>query len=151
MPARANLFQVVTFAADPLQGNPAFVLSGAGAASDKALAQACAMLRTDVIAVVGEAKNGDAPLKFFRGGGIAQIHIGQRKAAIQKMNMGIVEAGKNLSPGPSPSMETGICFPPPSMREGQGGGSLFFADEPRCVFLMRAQAVLRLDRVTAAL
>ncbi len=65
MPGRANLFQIVTFAADPLQGNPAFVLSGAGDASDRALAQACAMLRTDVIAVVGEANGGDAPLKFF--------------------------------------------------------------------------------------
>jgi PhzF family phenazine biosynthesis protein len=64
MPAKANLFQVVTFAADPLHGNPAFVLSGAGDASDKVLAQACAMLRTDVIAVVGEAKAGDVPLKF---------------------------------------------------------------------------------------
>jgi predicted PhzF superfamily epimerase YddE/YHI9 len=65
MPARANLFQVVTFAVDPLQGNPAFVLSGAGNVSDKALAQACTMLRADVVAVVGEAKGGDASLKFF--------------------------------------------------------------------------------------
>lgn len=65
MPARANLFQVVTFAADPLHGNPAFVLTETGGASDKALASACAMLRTDVIAVVGEGSNGTAPLKFF--------------------------------------------------------------------------------------
>jgi len=65
MPARANLFQVVTFAADPLHGNPAFVLTGTGETSDKALASACAMLRTDVIAVVGDAANGSAPLKFF--------------------------------------------------------------------------------------
>jgi len=65
MPTKANLFQVVTFAADPLHGNPAFVLTGAGDASDKALATACAMLRTDVIAVVGEASNGTTSLKFF--------------------------------------------------------------------------------------
>ena len=65
MPAKANLFQVVTFAADPLHGNPAFVLSGAGDASDKVLAQVCAMLRADVIAVVGEASGGDVPLKFL--------------------------------------------------------------------------------------
>ena len=65
MPAQANLFQVVTFAADPLHGNPAFVLTGTGHASDKALTSACAMLRTDVVAVVGEAANGTVPLKFF--------------------------------------------------------------------------------------
>jgi PhzF family phenazine biosynthesis protein len=65
MPSRANLFQVVTFARDPLHGNPAFVLSGAGDASDLALAQACAVLRTDVVAVVGEPSGGTIPLKFF--------------------------------------------------------------------------------------
>jgi len=65
MPSRANLFQVVTFARDPLHGNPAFVLSGAGDASDLALAQACAVLRADVVAVVGEPSGGDIPLKFF--------------------------------------------------------------------------------------
>ena len=54
MPMRANLFQVVTFAADPLRGNPAFVLSGVGEASDRTLMGACAMLRADVVAVVGE-------------------------------------------------------------------------------------------------
>jgi predicted PhzF superfamily epimerase YddE/YHI9 len=47
MSARANLFQVVTFATDPLHGNPAYVLSGARGASDHVLATACAILRTD--------------------------------------------------------------------------------------------------------
>jgi len=70
MPSKANLFQVVTFAADPLHGNPAFVLSGAGDASDRVLIQACAMLRADVIAVVGEAKGGDVPLKFLTREGV---------------------------------------------------------------------------------
>lgn len=65
MPSRAHLSQVVTFAVDPLQGNPAYVLSETGDTSDKGLAAVCAMLRTDVIAVVGEASNGTAPLKFF--------------------------------------------------------------------------------------
>jgi PhzF family phenazine biosynthesis protein len=65
MSSRANLFQIVTFARDPLHGNPAFVLSGAGNASDHVLMTACGMLRTDVIAVVGEASGGDTPLKFF--------------------------------------------------------------------------------------
>ncbi|HKF60119.1 MAG TPA: hypothetical protein VKB42_02085, partial [Dongiaceae bacterium] len=61
MPSRANLFQVVTFARDPLHGNPAFVLSGASEASDHALARACAVLRADVVAVVGERSGGDIP------------------------------------------------------------------------------------------
>ena len=65
MSARANLFQVVTFATDPLHGNPAFVLSGARDASDHVLTTACAMLRTDIVAVVGEASGGEAPLRFF--------------------------------------------------------------------------------------
>ena len=69
MPSRANLFQVVTFARDPLHGNPAFVLSGASDASDHALAQACAVLRTDVVAVVGERSGGAVPLKFFTANG----------------------------------------------------------------------------------
>jgi PhzF family phenazine biosynthesis protein len=62
---RANFRQVVTFATHPLRGNPAFVLSGAGDASDHALAMACAILRADVIAVVGETTGADVPLRFF--------------------------------------------------------------------------------------
>ena len=69
MPSRANLFQVVTFARDPLHGNPAFVLSGASDATDHALAQACAVLRADVVAVVGERSGGDIPLRFFTANG----------------------------------------------------------------------------------
>ena len=65
MSSQAHLFQVVTFATDPLHGNPAFVLSGARDASDHALATACAILRADVIAVVGEPADGDTPLRFF--------------------------------------------------------------------------------------
>jgi predicted PhzF superfamily epimerase YddE/YHI9 len=65
MSSRANFFQVVTFATDPLHGNPAFVLSGAGDASDHALATACGILRADVVAVVGEPSEGDTPLRFF--------------------------------------------------------------------------------------
>ncbi|HZT18297.1 MAG TPA: PhzF family phenazine biosynthesis protein [Dongiaceae bacterium] len=65
MPLRANLFQVVTFATDPLHGNPAFVLSGAREASDHALAAACAILRADVVAVVGDTLGGETPLRFF--------------------------------------------------------------------------------------
>ena len=69
MSAQAHLFQVVTFARDPLHGNPAFVLSGAEGASDHVLAMACAILRTDVVAVVGEPSGSDTPLRFFTSGG----------------------------------------------------------------------------------
>ncbi len=65
MSAKANLFQVVTFARDPLHGNPAFVLSGTGDASDHLLMTACGMLRTDILAVVGEPSGAGTPLKFF--------------------------------------------------------------------------------------
>ena len=65
MSLQANLFQVVTFARDPLHGNPAFVLSGAGEASDHVLTSACTILRADIVAVVGESSGGDTPLRFF--------------------------------------------------------------------------------------
>lgn len=65
MSSRLKFFQVVTFAADPLHGNPAFVLADAREASDHALATACAILRADVVAVVGEPSGGDTPLRFF--------------------------------------------------------------------------------------
>jgi PhzF family phenazine biosynthesis protein len=65
MSSHANLFQVVTFATDPRHGNPAFVLGGTRDASDRALATTCAILRADVVAVVGEPSGGDTPLRFF--------------------------------------------------------------------------------------
>lgn len=65
MSSRANLYQVVTFATDALHGNPAFVLSGAGDASDEALMAACSILKTDVVAVLGEAQGDRTPLRFF--------------------------------------------------------------------------------------
>jgi PhzF family phenazine biosynthesis protein len=65
MASRANLFQVVTFATDPLHGNPAFVLSGARDSSDAALMAACTILRTDVVAVIDDPVDGVTPLRFF--------------------------------------------------------------------------------------
>jgi len=69
MSSQANLFQVVTFATDPLHGNPAFVLSGVRDASDHALATACAILCADVVAVVGEPSGDTTPLRFFTASG----------------------------------------------------------------------------------
>jgi predicted PhzF superfamily epimerase YddE/YHI9 len=92
MSTQANLFQVVTFATDPLHGNPAFVLSGAGAAPDAVLMAACAILRTDVIAVLDAAAGGVTPLRFFTSKGphggpghatLAAAHIALRGGALQ--------------------------------------------------------------------
>jgi PhzF family phenazine biosynthesis protein len=69
MSSRVKFFQVVTFAADALHGNPAFVLADARDASDHALATACDILRADVVAVVGEPSGGDTPLRFFTADG----------------------------------------------------------------------------------
>lgn len=69
MPLSANLFQVVTFATDPLHGNPAFVLSGARDLPDAALMAACTILRTDLIAVLDDAAAGVTPLRFFTSNG----------------------------------------------------------------------------------
>jgi predicted PhzF superfamily epimerase YddE/YHI9 len=65
MSSRANLFQVVTFATDPLHGNPAFVLSGARGVSDDALMSACIILRADVVAVLDDTAGEVEPLRFF--------------------------------------------------------------------------------------
>jgi PhzF family phenazine biosynthesis protein len=65
MSSQVNLFQVVTFATNPLHGNPAFVLSGARGVSDDALIAACAILRADVIAVLDDAAGEGRPLRFF--------------------------------------------------------------------------------------
>ena len=65
MSSQADFCQVVTFATDPLHGNPAFVVRDAHDASDRALATACAILRADVLAVVGEPSGGVTPLRFF--------------------------------------------------------------------------------------
>jgi predicted PhzF superfamily epimerase YddE/YHI9 len=70
MSARANLFQVVTFATDPLHGTPAFVLSGARGISDAALMAACTILRTDVVAVLDDHAGGVTPLRFFTSKGV---------------------------------------------------------------------------------
>jgi predicted PhzF superfamily epimerase YddE/YHI9 len=70
MSARANLFQVVTFATDPQQGNPAFVLSGVQGIPEPALMIACSILRADVLAVLDEPAGGETPLRFFTSKGL---------------------------------------------------------------------------------
>ena len=62
MSLRANLFQVVAFAADPLHGNSAFALTGVGEATERQLTTVCAILRTAIIAVVGDGTGDAHPL-----------------------------------------------------------------------------------------
>jgi PhzF family phenazine biosynthesis protein len=69
MSSQVNLFQVVTFATDPLHGNPAFVLSGAEGISDDALMAACTILRADVVAVLDDGAGEARPLRFFTSNG----------------------------------------------------------------------------------
>ena len=92
MSPQANLFQVVTFATDPLHGNPAFVLSGARGLSDAALMAACTILRTDVVAVLDDTAGGITPLRFFTSTGahggaghatLAAAHIALHDGASQ--------------------------------------------------------------------
>jgi predicted PhzF superfamily epimerase YddE/YHI9 len=60
-----GLFQVVTFATDPRRGNPAFVLSDVGDASDSALASVCDLLGKEVVAVVDGPGEEEPLLRFF--------------------------------------------------------------------------------------
>jgi PhzF family phenazine biosynthesis protein len=102
MSSQANLFQVVTFASDPLHGNPAFVLSGAGDASDHVLATACTMLRADIVAVVGEPSGGDTPLSFFTPNG---PHAGAGHATLAAAHT-VLRNGSALGKGTPPRSVT---------------------------------------------
>ncbi|HVY98922.1 MAG TPA: PhzF family phenazine biosynthesis protein [Dongiaceae bacterium] len=91
MSSRANLFQVVTFATDPLHGNPAFVLSGAGGIPDAALMAACTILRADVIAVLDQASGGVTPLRFFTSKG---AHGGAGHATLAAAHVALHDGGR---------------------------------------------------------
>jgi PhzF family phenazine biosynthesis protein len=62
---QAHLFRVVTYSAEPLNGNPAFVVTGAEGASERTMSATCAMLGADIVAFVGIPAKGEIPLKFF--------------------------------------------------------------------------------------
>ena len=71
--SRAGLFQVVTFASDPRRGNPAFVLSDVGNASDSVLASVCGLLNKEVVAVVDGPGEDEPRLRFYTPEG---LHFG---------------------------------------------------------------------------
>jgi PhzF family phenazine biosynthesis protein len=87
---QANLFQVVTFATDPLHGNPAFVLSGARGLPDAALMAACTILRTDVVAVIDDSAGGITPLRFFTSQG---AHGGAGHATLAAAHVALHNGG----------------------------------------------------------
>ena len=62
---RAGLFQIVTFTTDPRRGNPAFVLSDVGDASNSALASVCNLLNKEVVAVVDGPGEEEPRLRFY--------------------------------------------------------------------------------------
>lgn len=82
---RADLYQIITFASDPRRGNPAFVLREAGDASETMLANACDMLRADVLAVIdGRALRFFTPQGSHPGAGhatLAAAHVALREEA----------------------------------------------------------------------
>lgn len=95
--SRANLFEVVTFATDLHRGNPAFVLSDAGNASDVDLVDVCRLLGADVLAVIGDEANGATGLRFFTKTGehpgaghatLAAAHVAMRALPLRRHETG---------------------------------------------------------------
>lgn len=92
MPLRAGLFQIVTFTTDLLSGNPAFVLSDPGNASDSVLASMCEVLRTDVIGVIDGQAGSNLTLRFFTAEGIhsgaGHVTLAAADVALRRLHMG---------------------------------------------------------------
>lgn len=89
---RAGVFQVVTFARALDRGNPAFVLSETGDASDAALAILCTLLRTDLVAVV-DGIGGDEPaLRFVTPAG---PHPGAGHASLAAAHVALARTGRS--------------------------------------------------------
>jgi PhzF family phenazine biosynthesis protein len=65
MSSPAGLFQIVTFARDLARGNPAFVLTDPGEASEPSLADLCDTLGAGVLAVVDGVADPEPGLRFF--------------------------------------------------------------------------------------
>ncbi|HWU54310.1 MAG TPA: PhzF family phenazine biosynthesis protein [Rhizomicrobium sp.] len=97
MPQSVRFLQVVTFAADPQHGNPAFVLMGVGEANERQLTAACAMLRTDIIAVVEDGAGDEIPLRFFTTAGSHPGAGHATLAAAHAVLRGGVDGGMNAT------------------------------------------------------
>ena len=142
MSSRVNFFQIVTFATDPLHGNPAFVLSGAAGLSDHALATACAILRADVAAVVGEPSGDGTSLRFFAPEG---PHAGAGHATLAAAHTVLRDKSNAASGGLSCSIT--FYLPDGDSRTAHLEGDRICVDFP----VMPASRVDRLADMEAAL
>jgi len=135
MSSHANLFQVVTFAADPLHGNPAFVLSGAEGISDHALTTACAILNTGVVAVVGAPSGGSTSLRFFTSEG---PHAGAGHATLAAAHTVL----RHRSAGRSDASSCSITFHLPN-----GDKRAAYVEGDRICIDFPAMPASRIDRI----
>jgi predicted PhzF superfamily epimerase YddE/YHI9 len=97
----AGLFQVVTFATDPRRGNPAFVLSDVGDASDGTLASVCDLLGKEVVAVVDGPAQEEPRLRFFTPGG---PHFGPGHSSLAAAYLVLRHVPESRSGGPRPDV-----------------------------------------------
>jgi PhzF family phenazine biosynthesis protein len=135
MPPHAKLFQVVTFSADPLGGNPAFVLTDVGEATEHALMAACSMLRADVLAVVGKGTGADTPLRFFTNRG---PHPGAGHATLAAAHV-------VLRGGFSAAKEAPRAV---SFRQANGEGRAAHVDGDRISIDFPAMPAIQVDRIS---
>ena len=84
MAMKARLFRVVTFAADPAHGNPAFVLTEADGAGDRTLTAARAMLGADIIARGGNADRRGNTAEVLHSGGAAVANLTTTEIVLQQ-------------------------------------------------------------------
>jgi predicted PhzF superfamily epimerase YddE/YHI9 len=143
MESEADLYQIVTFARDPLRGNPAFVLGDVRGASDAALAAACAILRADVVAVLGETSAGVTPLRFFTTGG---PHAGAGHATLAAAHA-VLRGNGGGADGAGASHATVFLLPNGDRRAARVEGDRIAVDFP----VMPGSRVDRVAEMTAAL
>ncbi len=142
MPAQAKLYQLVTFATDLQHGNPAFVVSGVGDASDRTLATVCDFLHADVLAVVGDPQDGVTPLRFFTATG---PHAGPRHSTLTAAHIALCDC----EGPPADRKEGAITFrlPNDDRRAARLDGSRIYVEFPA----MPARRVDRIAEMEAAL
>ena len=139
MAAAAKVFEIVTFARDPLRGNPAFVLSDVRDASDGVLKAACAILRADVVAVVGVTSGGVTPVRFFTTSG---PHAGAGHATLAAAHTVLRGDGDGGAPD-----ATVFSLPNGDWRAARVEGDRIAVDFP----VMPGSRVDRVAEMTAAL
>ena len=93
MSARPALYQVITFATALERGNPAFVVTDPGEASDATLAAFCATLGAGVMAVIDRLGSEQPGLRFFTEEG---AHPGAGHASLAAAHVALAERGDGM-------------------------------------------------------